>query len=58
MTASKLNAIRRVNAAYERGDYDTYDALVERYAKQFGEGYPGQFEDDCTDVRMFGEEGC
>lgn len=32
---------------------DLYENAIERYAKQFGYTY-NQFEDNCTDVRMFG----
>lgn len=51
----KMSAIRKVNAAYMAEDYDRYDDLIERFSKSLG--IPAwQFEDDCTDVRMFGEE--
>lgn len=50
----KMTAIKKVNAAYMAEDYDRYEDLIERYSKALGIK-EWQFEDDCTDVRMFGE---
>lgn len=50
-------AIDRVNKAYDAEDYDTYDELLERYARKFGKPV-WQFEDDCTDVRLYGKSAC
>lgn len=46
-------AIDKVNAAYDTEDYDKYERLIERYAKQFDYTY-NQFEDACTYARMYG----
>lgn len=42
-----------VNNAYDREDYDLYERLLEHYSKKFGKDV-GQFEDDCTDIRLLG----
>ena len=54
---SFYRAIDRVNKAYDAEDYDTYEQLLERYARKFGKPM-WQFEDDCTDVRLFGKNAC
>lgn len=48
--------IARVNEAYMAEDYDLYEALLQRYARKHGKP-AWQFEDDCTDARLFGP-GC
>lgn len=50
-------AIDRVNKAYDTEDYDTYEELLERYARKFGKPV-WRFEDDCTDVRPYGKNAC
>lgn len=55
MRKSFYRAIDRVNKAYNAEDYDTYEQLLERYARKFGKPI-GQFEDDCTDVRLYGRD--
>lgn len=55
MDEKKLRLIRKANEAYEAGDYDRYEEMVERGQRMFG-GCPGSFEDDVTDVRLLGEE--
>lgn len=52
---SFYRAIDRVNKAYNAEDYDTYEQLLERYARKFGIPM-WQFEDDCTDVRLNGKD--
>lgn len=54
MHKSFYRAIDRVNKAYDAEDYDTYEELLERYARKFGKPV-WQFEDDCTDVRLYGK---
>lgn len=51
---SFYRAIDRVNRAYNAEDYATYEELLERYARKFGKPV-WQFEDDCTDVRLYGK---
>lgn len=53
MTIEKATA--KVNEAYEAEDYDRYEYLLDYYAPKFGKPR-WQFEDDCTDFRLFGSE--
>lgn len=53
-TEARRRAIDRVNAAYESEDYELCDTLLNRYWKKFGYRNVGQFEDACTDARIFG----
>ena len=53
-TEARRRAIDRVNAAYESEDYELCDTLLDRYWKKFGYRNVGQFEDACTDARIFG----
>lgn len=48
-------AINIVNGAYWAEDYDLYERLLEKYAQMFNKPV-WQFEDDCTDARLFGIE--
>lgn len=48
-------AINVVNGAYWEEDYDLYERLLEKYARMFNKPVC-QFEDDCTDARLFGIE--
>lgn len=52
---SYYKAIDAVNKAYNAEDYDTYEQLLERYARKFDEPV-WKFEDDCTDVRLYGKD--
>lgn len=47
----------RVAEAYEAGDYDRYEVLIERYARKYKID-EGLFEDWCTDHRLFGAGCC
>ncbi len=49
-------ALLSIARAYEDGDYDAYEARIERAVRRFGRK-PWQVEDDATDVRLLGVEG-
>lgn len=49
--------LMRAADAYARGDYDRYEELIERGSRQSGRP-EWQVEDDVTDVRLLGIEGC
>lgn len=51
-----MEIIRRANACYQIEDYEGYERAIAQGAKATGKS-EGQFEDDVTDVRLFGEEG-
>lgn len=53
-TEARRRAIDRVNAAYEAENYELCDTLLDCYWKKFGYRNVGQFEDACTDARIFG----
>lgn len=50
-------ALLSINRAYDMEDYDLYERRIERAAGKFHKTY-NQVEDDATDVRMFGVDGC
>lgn len=51
-----MSIIRRANKCYEAQDYDGYEKALDDGARVTGKPR-WQFEDDVTDVRLFGEEG-
>lgn len=49
--------IESANKAYNAEDYDEYESILEKCANKYGMPM-WQFEDACTDVRLFGSVAC